>query len=674
MEFASTAEHVFSGKSELHPLYDRALGALALGADSIKDIIVRRTAMWCGIADRCEGHRTSWLASLPSHCRSLYCTTKFNGAAFEFVHRHLLDRGYSDHQLMKHLSEGFPCGLLEPTGLWPSAPKLEEKLADAISLSTACDGTPLRLSSWSKSRKPDAHFDFLEACYKAQEKGGRCRRTTLEELSKHESLVHPTFVIDQITKLRCIMDCTAGELNSCTVSREKLALPTVDDVLDFAARLHAARPNCRPRLAVADEEGAFKNWPNANPFLHVAAVQTKSGLKLFLDFALSLGDVSSVYAYPRIRTALTVFFISEFFIPVWSYFDDSMLVFTQELASTMWHAFLKIHAVLGVPIQGNPLDRRTSSDPEKLRSPKASNIALGEQLSVGTWPTHAEPTKRRLDKCEQMLRQILKQRQLSPAASGSAAGQLRFLSSALYGRVGVPALASLHARQHESISTWSPAIEASCLWLLETLGAVGPRQWLWGMPTTPPITLFGDASEPGDPSAPRICAAVLCQPGQQTQFFSVAVPDRLLTALSARKKQICLLELLWVVLSLAIWGSTFQKRFVTVYDDNEGAKFAILRGMSRHFDLNIFLAVFWGASAHADCKIWAEWIKSSDNPADCLTKSGLDNSHLQGALDVSKSVDWPKLFDYICRMLEKRTLPSLSDATECIGRNFAVTS
>jgi hypothetical protein len=96
--------------------------------------------------------------------------------------------------------------------------------------------------------------------------------------------------------------------------------------------------------------------------------------------------------------------------------------------------------------------------------------------------------------------------------------------------------------------------------------------------------------------------------------------------------------------------------------------------MSRHFDLNILLAVFWGSSAHADCKIWAEWIPSADNPADCLTKSGLDISHLQGALDVSKSVNWQQLFDYICRLLEKRTMPSLKDATECICRGFSAPS
>ena len=51
MEHAAQLEIAFAMEGDLHPLYKRALGALTLGADGIKNTIIRRTAVWCGIAD-----------------------------------------------------------------------------------------------------------------------------------------------------------------------------------------------------------------------------------------------------------------------------------------------------------------------------------------------------------------------------------------------------------------------------------------------------------------------------------------------------------------------------------------------------------------------------------------------------------------------------------------------
>ena len=131
------------------------------------------------------------------------------------------------------------------------------------------------------------------------------------------------------------------------------------DVLNFAAQLLRRDPAASPKLAVADEDHAFRNYANSDPALHIAMVTLpgKSGTeaRFFADGALSLGDGAGVYAYNRFRLVITVFLLYEFFIPVWSYFDDSALVARASLSDIMWYIFLKIHALLKIPIKGNPL-------------------------------------------------------------------------------------------------------------------------------------------------------------------------------------------------------------------------------------------------------------------------------------------------------------------------------
>jgi hypothetical protein len=165
------------------------------------------------------------------------------------------------------------------------------------------------------------------------------------------TLVHPCFIVEQGSNLRSIMDCTLGELNPATASEEKLTLCSVEDPLDFASRLRAQDPACEPQIALADEDSAFSNWANGDPRLRVAMViDARRKAHFYEEFALSLGDVASVYGYLRIRTFLTVFCLYELFIPCWSYFDDTMIVARRELANVCWHAFLKLHAILRIPI------------------------------------------------------------------------------------------------------------------------------------------------------------------------------------------------------------------------------------------------------------------------------------------------------------------------------------
>ena len=97
---------------------------------------------------------------------------------------------------------------------------------------------------------------------------------------------------------------------------------------------------------------------------------------------------------------------------------------------------------------------------------------------------------------------------------------------------------------------------------------------------------------------------------------------------------------------------------VLAFDDNNGARFSAIRAMSKHYDINALLSFFWVSATQLSCQIWMDRVSSRDNPADCLTKDGLDASHLSDAHDDTDSVDWVRTFSILEQVLRARSVPS----------------
>ena len=71
------------------------------------------------------------------------------------------------------------------------------------------------------------------------------------------------------------------------MSQETMSQPSVDDPIDFGSRLIIANPRARPKLALADEERAYRNWANGNPDAMIMLIFQGLGgvpLVLLLDF------------------------------------------------------------------------------------------------------------------------------------------------------------------------------------------------------------------------------------------------------------------------------------------------------------------------------------------------------------------------------------------------------
>ena len=338
----------------------------------------------------------------------------------------------------------------------------------------------------------------------------------------------------------------------------------------------------------------------------VMRVVLRKILRAWRFFALSTGDVGAVYGYNRVRNMITVFHLVECALGVWSYFDDSAILDTHTLAESSWFIFLRTHALLIVPIKGNPLSAdRTAAPMKKLFPPAASNPFLGEQAYVETLPCTVEPTESRRKSTSALIGGIRATRRLHPGEAASVFGKARFYGESLHGRVGLPALQALSARQHESTSALTPVLLSSLSWIEDLSSSVAPRTWPSHRSAPAPIRIFGDASEP-DVRSGQACmlGGVLLAQGAPMRHFEVPIPYSIIVAFPKRAKRIYYYELLWPAVTAFIWRDHLAGLPSIFFDDNEGAKFRLISGFSPDFAASTLLALFWGASAAQQPRPW----------------------------------------------------------------------
>ena len=289
--------------------------------------------------------------------------------------------------------------------------------------------------------------------------------------------------------------------------------------------------------------------------------------------------------------------------------------------------------MLQIPIKGRLLESEGEEAQQgKIFPPAPANRFLGEHVCVGSSPCSVQPTEARKAAGRALLLEMLRTKRLAPGFAASIFGKLRFLGSELHGRCGLPALQPFERRQHEHTNAWNTALHSAAEWLLELLEAAGPREWP-RRPTVPPaLHIFGDASEPSAQASycHRIGAVMVNAATGAAKFFEADVRASLLAVLPG-DKHIYHLELLWPALAAFVWSQDLRSSYPVFYEDNRGAEFNLLKGFSSEFHSALLLALFWGASALQASRPWIARVASADNPADCLTKPGLDRSHLSHA-------------------------------------------
>ena len=273
----------------------------------------------------------------------------------------------------------------------------------------------------------------------------------MDDLAPGAYVAHPEFTVAQADgRNRACDDCSVSGWNATSVSEEKLTLCSASDPVDYGSRLLQADPACAPCIGVADEDSAYRNWANGRPEALIMLVFLRGGLRAWRDYALCFGDLAPVYGYNRIRTFLTVFFRVEFALAAWSFFDDTAIVDVRSRAGFAWHLFLKMHALLRIPLKGNPLDPASKDlAGKKFLPPSTNNRFLGEMVSIGRLPCSISPTAQRQESGLFLINEVKRSGRFRQGDAASLFQKLRFLMSAVHGRCGLPALQPIAARQNE---------------------------------------------------------------------------------------------------------------------------------------------------------------------------------------------------------------------------------
>ena len=125
--------------------------------------------------------------------------------------------------------------------------------------------------------------------------------------------------------------------------------------------------------------------------------------------------------------------------------------------------------------------------------------------------------------------------------------------------------------------------------------------------------------------------------GGQTEFFSLPVDKLGRAALGENfKKQIIFeAETLAAVLAFALWKEFFANKRCLIFVDNEGTKFALLKGSSDNSVVDCLAGFFAELEAGVHAFTWLARVPSKSKIADPPSRNDIGSKFFQDATNVS---------------------------------------
>ena len=145
---------------------------------------------------------------------------------------------------------------------------------------------------------------------------------------------------------------------------------------------------------------------------------------------------------------------------------------------------------------------------------------------------------------------------------------------------------------------------------------------------------------------PRI-GWIIFRPGFRPRGYSFVVNASITDHLIQRKQQITAMEAFAPIAALETTPEIFEDSDIMWFVDNEAAVSSLIRGAARVEDIDAVAALTTVQAAKLKSSIWFEWIDSDSNPADGLSRDGVDDewTKQQGwdLVDLG-SPDWSHIF------------------------------
>ena len=574
--------------------------------------------------------------------------------------RHIIEvEGYDDKDLSTDLENGFslvgevPASNVLPKKLLPASITTLDLVAHSQRSNTAlrymtrsCGDHDLDVKLWDKTMSE-------------VEKGWLLGPLPWSTLTA-SSTVSRRFPLEQSGKVRPIDDMSQSQINSTVTSYEQATVDGPDVICAFAIYLMKCLEKERKPtallgrsldLASAYRQLAIADDSRCHAFLSVFSPEAKEAM-LFQQVALPFGSRTAVNAFIRCARFLQWVSSKCFKSPVSCYFDDFVSFTYGDLACNTQSTLCIMLDLLG-----------WGFDKEGPKSDDYSQLvkALGVQFDLASCKDGILKvcnTERRIKETLQLLEDTMSAGSLQKKDALVLRGRLAFCDAFIFGRLGKIALQNItkHAYATPFTAQISDGLMDSLKLLKERVLTGKPRTLSCRMLET--MFLFTDASFDKNKGA-GLGAVLANSSGEVISWFSLMVGplDIALFLEPGRQTIIGELETLVVSMALLVWGNELQSVQLMVYIDNEGSKFALIKGYSVSLAITAICAL---ASTCLDERCILPWfsrVPSPSNLADYPSR-GWKHPLLKSGMEVAKS-DTQRAFENSLRFVGEIHQPQL---------------
>jgi hypothetical protein len=339
-----------------------------------------------------------------------------------------------------------------------------------------------------------------------------------------------------------------------------------------------------------------------------------TGWRFVEQYGLAFGLESAVVGFNRLPSLGVAVSRRMAFSLCAAYFDDEVVL--EAVADTL---LSKEGLKLVFTLMGSPPGPSKSIPAGQHRHYLGSALQLGLACEDGDITIQAKTSTQA--RVVGKLQGFLASYKLSPQEAGKLRGDLVWLGSHAYGRLGQVAVNILGDRQYSEHTVLLEADVRDLQFLIFVIGDTPPRQIHLAPSARPPLLIYSDASFHA--GACRL-GWVIFRPGLQPVGGTCLVPPAVLASWEG-VHHIYKGELLCGLVVPSLHANLLTNTELTWFVDNEPAASTLIRGRSRtEFGSYVGLA-FHLIFLKLRTRCWIEWIDSKSNPSDGLSRDGVSD-------------------------------------------------
>ena len=432
------------------------------------------------------------------------------------------------------------------------------------------------------------------------------------------------FEVVQKNKVRGCDSATVNLVNVVTTVTEKLQLPSTD--LNVAAlRCLVSKAKDRKLAAwVLDERKAYRQLgirPDHRKFSVVGFKHFETGkIIYFIMIGHSFGLVSAVYNYNRRSALLDEILRKVFRLVSFNFYDDKFGFETCDTISSAMQVAKMVHSWLGALFDEKKLQLGSEVD---ILGITYDLVGMRLLIKAG-----------RKEEISDEIDSILEAEALEPGRAGKLKGKLGFASSQLWGKVGRAFFLALSERQY--IRYYDPTLHSGlgpaltlALKQWKKLVQAGPPRKIEMLTNAPAdVVLFTDGYTPDarkrESGSSSVGASIFAREAAVPGQFYEVVPQRVIDQWMPRKTQICLIELVGVIIAFETFRDYLQGKTVLLFVDAEAVEGALVKGYSARSDVCELVGLFWDMALDLGCSVYIDRISTDANCADAPSRNKLE--------------------------------------------------